>query len=136
MIGSRNWYLQILEIKREGKIMVIRNFEEIIAWQKAQNLAVEIYRDFGTLDDRGFRNQITRATISISNNIAEGFDRSSDADFKRFLSISKGSANEVKSMLHLAGRLGYITNEKRDAYFEKIIEIRKILSGLIKSLKK
>jgi len=65
--------------------MAIQRFEDIIAWQKAQDLAVEIYNVFQTSRDFGFRDQICRAVVSISNNIAEGFDRSSDADFKRFL---------------------------------------------------
>jgi len=65
--------------------MAIQRFEDIIAWQKAQDLAVEIYNVFQSSRDFGFRDQICRAVVSISNNIAEGFDRSSDADFKRFL---------------------------------------------------
>jgi len=65
--------------------MAIQRFEDIIAWQKAQDLAVEIYNVFQTSRDFGFRDQICRAVVSISNNIAEGFDRSFDADFKRFL---------------------------------------------------
>ncbi len=127
-IQEFNW--EILE----GGIMAIRDFEDIFAWQKAQKLAIKIYKDFGNIDDWGFKYQIIRATISISNNIAEGFDRNSDADFKRFLKIAKGSANEVKSMLHLADSLGYIMNDQKENYFESIIEIRKILSGLIKTL--
>ncbi|MDB5226793.1 MAG: ribosomal protein [Bacteroidota bacterium] len=65
--------------------MVFKSFEDIIAWQKAQDVAVEIYTVFGMDKDFSFRNQICSAVVSISNNIAEGFDRSSDADFSRFL---------------------------------------------------
>ncbi len=68
--------------------MKIKRFEDIIAWQKAQGLAVEIYvsiQDAKRLSDS--RNQVCRASVSISNNIAEGFDRSSLADFNRFLYI-------------------------------------------------
>ena len=67
--------------------MKILKFEDIIAWQKAQDLAINIYTVFGSLKDFGFKGQIYRAAISVSNNIAEGFDRSSDADFSRFLFI-------------------------------------------------
>lgn len=84
--------------------MAIQKFEDIIAWQKAQDLAIEIYYEFSNLRDYGFKDQICRAVVSISNNIAEGFDRSSDADFSRFLYISIGSCSEVKSMLYLAVR--------------------------------
>ena len=61
--------------------MGFKNFEEIIAWQKAQDLAVDIYKEFGTIKDYGFRDQICRAAVSISSNIAEGFDRSTDKEF-------------------------------------------------------
>jgi len=114
--------------------MVIRRFEDIIGWQKAQDLAVVIYGLFGGLRDYGFKDQICRAVVSVSNNIAEGFERDSDADFRKYLIIAKGSANEVKSMLYLAARLDYIQSAERELLSDQIDEIRKILSGLIKSL--
>jgi four helix bundle protein len=114
--------------------MAIQKFEEIIAWQKAQELAVEIYNEFGNSKDYGFKDQLTRAAVSISNNIAEGFDRSSDADFSRFLYIALASCSEVKSMLYLAEKLKYLTIKSRDLLIEKAIEISKIINGLIKSV--
>ncbi|MFI5139990.1 MAG: four helix bundle protein [Sphingobacteriales bacterium] len=92
--------------------MVIQKFEDIIAWQKAQDLAVDIFSEFGILQHWGFRNQICNAVVSISNNIAEGFDRSSDADFSRFLYIASGSASETKSM-YIAEKLKFINNNKK-----------------------
>lgn len=68
--------------------MKITKFEEIIAWQKGQDLAVDIYGLFSNLRDYGFKEQIQRASVSISNNITEGFDRMSDKEFVRFLNIS------------------------------------------------
>jgi len=115
--------------------MVIRRFEDIIGWQKAQDLAVMIYGLFGGLRDFGFKDQKCRSAVSISDNIAESFERDSDADFRRFLIIAKGSANEVKSMLYLAERLQYINSSELNPLMEQIDEIRKILSGLIRSLK-
>ena len=61
--------------------MKILKFEDIIAWQKSQNVTFDIYSTFKDLKDWDFRNQTCRANVSISNNIAEGFDRSSNADF-------------------------------------------------------
>jgi four helix bundle protein len=114
--------------------MAIQKFEDIIAWQKAQDFAVDIYNTFGISKDFGFKDQISRAAVSISNNIAEGFDRSSDADFGRFLFIAMGSCSEVKSMLYLAERLNYINKTLRDQFLEKITEISRIIFGLIKSI--
>jgi four helix bundle protein len=85
--------------------MTINRFEDIIAWQKAQDLAFLVYTHFGNLRDFSFKDQICRASVSISNNIAEGFERNSDKDFARFLYIAKGSTSETKSMLYLAKRL-------------------------------
>jgi len=116
--------------------MNIQKFEDIIAWQKAQNLAVEVYRLFGKQKDFGFRDQICRAVVSISNNIAEGFDRMSDAEFVRFLYIALGSCSEVKSMLYLAKELNYLTQDSFDTLLEASTEVAKIITGLIKSLKK
>ncbi|MDR3227116.1 MAG: four helix bundle protein [Prevotellaceae bacterium] len=116
--------------------MKIQKFEDIIAWQKAQNLAVDIYQHFDKIKDFGFKDQICRAAVSVSNNIAEGFDRNSDTDFLRFLYIAISSCSEVKSMLYLAERLNFINGEQKTLLLEKADEISKILRGLIKSLKK
>lgn len=114
--------------------MAIQKFEDIIAWQKAQDYAVDIYSLFKSSKDFGFRDQVGRAAVSISNNIAEGFDRSSNADFCRFLYIAIGSCSEVKSMIYLANRLNYITKKEQTTLLEKGDEISKIIRGLIKSM--
>lgn len=116
--------------------MWIKRFEDIIAWQKAQDLAVEVYSVFKNLKYFGFRDQITRASVSISNNIEEGFDRGIDADFIRFLNFARTSCNEVKSMAYLAYRLDYITKEVRDQFLERCEEESKIILGRINSLNK
>ena len=114
--------------------MAIKCFEEIIAWQKAQDFAVEIYRSFSHNKDWDFRNQICRAAVSISNNIAEGFDRSSNPDFRRFLFMALASCSEVKSMLYLAARLGYLSDQDAEKHIYSSTEISKIINGLIKSV--
>ena len=114
--------------------MQIVKFEDIVAWQKAQDLAVDIYSLFKDSRDFGFRDQICRASTSISNNIAEGFDRSSNADFKRFLFISLASCSEVKSMLYLGERLSYLDKDNAEQLRQNCVEISKIINGFIKSL--
>ena len=83
-------------------------FEDLRIWQEARQLVKQIYVDLEKVKDYGFRDQIQRAAISIMNNIAEGFERNSDADFARFLNIAKGSAGEVRSMFYSAEDLGYV----------------------------
>jgi four helix bundle protein len=114
--------------------MPIVKFEDLIAWKKSQDLALEIYGTFKDLKDWGFKDQICRAVISISNNIAEGFDRHSPREFKRFLYISTGSASEVKSMLYLAERLSFIDKNKANQLISDVNEVSKIIYGLIKSV--
>jgi four helix bundle protein len=116
--------------------MKLTRFEDIIAWQKSQDLAVAIYAEFRDSKDWGFRDQITQAVVSISNNIAEGFERGTDADFARFLFISKASCNEVKSMIYLAHRLHYLNPQKQENLIRQADEISRILHGLIQSIKK
>ncbi|WP_282041676.1 four helix bundle protein [Winogradskyella flava] len=92
--------------------MAVQKFEDLLVWQKSQDLAV-----------------------SISNNIAEGFDRNSNADFARFLYIALSSNSEVRSMIYISVRLNYIGKQEADELIERTNEISKMLHGLIKSIK-
>ena len=114
--------------------MKFDQFEDILAWQKSKELAQNIYTTFGDSIDFGFRDQILRASVSVMNNIAEGFERKSNTEFKHFLYISKGSCGEVRSMLTLASELQKIDEENYLKLFALSEEISKILSGLIKTL--
>ncbi|VXB24445.1 Four helix bundle protein [Flavobacterium sp. 9AF] len=116
--------------------MAVQKFEDLIVWQKSQDLAVEIYSIFRECKDFAFKDQITRATVSISNNIAEGFERSSNADFTRFLFFSLGSVSEVRSMLYLAIRLNFVSLEKSKSILDMTNQISKMLYGLINSMNK
>lgn len=115
--------------------MKIQKFEDIIAWQRAQDHAVLIYEQFKELRDYSFKNQICKAVVSVSNNIAEGFDRQSNKELSRFLYIALGSASEVKSMIYLAYRLKYIDEGQRKINLEKCSEISRLINGFIRSIK-
>ena len=116
--------------------MKVNKFEDILAWQKAKLLTLEIYKSFGHCRDFGFKDQIQRASVSIMNNIAEGFERKSDVEFSRFLFIAKASCGEVRSMIYLSFELNYISKEDSRKYYDLSIEISKLISGFIKTLKK
>jgi four helix bundle protein len=115
--------------------MKILKFEDLLVWQKSIEITVKIYNHFEKHPDFGYSNQIRRASISISNNIAEGFERSTNKDFNRFLYIAKGSCSEVKSMLFLGFKLGYFSDHEMKHLFSQLDEIGKMLFGLSKSLK-
>ena len=112
----------------------IKSFEELKVWQKSQDLAVVIYQQFAELKDFGFKDQIQRAAVSISNNIAEGFDRNTNKEFARFLYIAKASTAEVKSMLYLGERLNYLDATVSTQLREESDEVSKMIRGLIKSI--
>jgi len=112
----------------------IDKFEDIIAWQKAGVLTMEIFNMFRNNRDYSFKDQIQRAVISIMNNIAEGFERRTDKEFRNFLYIAKGSCGEVRSMLYVAIKLNYVSAEQFQRFYKLSTEISKMISGLIKTL--
>ena len=114
--------------------MKIEKFEDIVAWKKSVDFAIKIYKLFDDIKDYGFKNQIERAVVSISNNIAEGFERKTNNEFKMFLFISKGSCGEVRSMLHIAKELKMIDEKDFELLIKDSLEISKMISGLIKTL--
>jgi len=82
--------------------MQFTRFEDIIAWEKAKELTNNIYKIFKNNRNYSFKDQIQRATISIMNNISEGYEKMNNKEFRNFLSIAKGSVGEVRSMLYIA----------------------------------
>ena len=113
------------------------SFEEIKAWIKARELNSEIYviSNKGLFKtDYDLKSQIRRSCISISSNIAEGFERETTKEFIRFLFVAKGSAGEFRSQLYLAKDLNYIENDGFERLNVKVNEISKMISGLIKYL--
>lgn len=114
--------------------MKIEKFEDIISWQKGRELTLLRYEKLNDNKDYAFKNQILRASISIMNNIAEGFERKSNKELKQFLFIAKGSAGEVRSMLSIGVELKYFTNDEYIKYHDLSIYISKLLSNFIKTL--
>ncbi len=115
---------------------VLKDFEEMEVWQDAQNLAVDVYQDFAMCRDFSFVDQIKRAVVSVSNNIAEGAERTSSVEFARFLDISKGSSGEVRSMYRLAERLKFVDSEASVSRSEQCKSISRQLGGFAKHLRK
>ncbi|MEP6887262.1 MAG: four helix bundle protein [Nitrospirales bacterium] len=114
--------------------MKIERFEDIRAWQMAKDLAIAVYKTSETgpfAKDFALRDQIRRAAISVMSNVAEGFERSSDKEFQRFLFIAKGSAGEQRSQLFLATDLQYITVNEFENLKIQAEEVSKTLSAFI-----
>lgn len=112
----------------------VEAFEDLWIWQEARVLVRDIYSDFGNGTpagrDYGFRGQMQTAGISIMNNIAEGFERTSDADKARFFDIAKGSSGEVRSMYYVAEDISYVPSAVALQRREKAIKISKGIATL------
>lgn len=113
----------------------IKNFEDLGIWKMSRELVNLVYSDFRNSKDFGFRDQITRAGISIMNNISEGFCRSSDTELRQFLNISKGSAGEIKSMYYIAEDQQYVNHEIADDRRNKTQRLINSVSSFMKYLK-
>ena len=116
----------------------INSFEDIQAWQKARELTKEIYKvsNSGAFSkDYGLRDQIRRASVSIVSNIAEGFERNGSKEFRQFLSISKGSAGEVRAQLYVAFDLEYITKAEFEKLNLLVFDTSRMISGFINYLR-
>ncbi len=111
-----------------------KNFEELIIWQDARKLANLVHYTFGELKDYAFRDQIYRASVSVMNNIAEGFERYSRPDFRRFLQFSKASCSEVRSMTYLALDFKYIDEIKADEIMQQAIRTKAGIASFITTL--
>ena len=117
--------------------MKIKRFEDVESWKKARELNKAIYTltsegEFSK--DWGLKDQIQRASVSIMNNIAEGFDSSSKIEFCRFLSYSKRSCSEVQCIMYIALDLDYVGKGIFQDIYSQAKEIRKLISGFIRYL--
>lgn len=114
------------------------NFKELLVWQKSIDFVTEIYRITETFpkdETFGLKSQIRRASVSIPSNIAEGNSRRSKLDYLQFLRISRGSCAEVETQLIISRNLNFLKEENYLKLNQDIIEISKMLNGLINSLK-
>lgn len=111
-----------------------KDYTEIKSWQEALELYVEYRNMIGRSEilerEYDLRSQMTRASLSIMNNIAEGFGRQSNKEFARFLSIARGSCYEFESMVHALAKTEMLTEAEAEFFFEKTAGIRRNLAGL------
>lgn len=110
-------------------------FEDLEVWKRSARLSAEIYQGLGDLRDYGFRDQITRASLSIPGNIAEGFERDSRKDMARFLSIAKASCGELRSHIYIGIEIGYVPEQLGLAWVAETKELSAMLVGLMRSVK-
>ena len=117
--------------------MGIKSYQELTVWQKAMDLATEVYKLVKKLPKEelfSLSNQMRRAAVSIPSNIAEGQARNSTKEFQQFLAIAKGSKAEIETQLLLCVKVGYLTDTDTSEAMNLLQEVGKMLSVLTKSL--
>ncbi len=118
--------------------MAVRQYKDLIAWQKSMDLVEVVYRVtrcFPKEETYGLTNQLRRAAVSVPSNIAEGQGRGVGAEFSHHLRISNGSRQEVETQVMLAERLGFMQSADSQTVLALSEEIGRLLSGLCRSLK-
>lgn len=116
-----------------------RNFRNYKVWQDAVAYASKVYQvtsEMPWFEKKGLCDQLQRAVVSISSNIAEGSARPSDADFAHFLDTALGSAYEVETQLLIAKNVGYVSLECYNSLTNELDEIERQINGLIVSIRK
>jgi len=134
-VGSERWAKRFFPFK--GGKMKVKNYQELIAWQKAMDLVEDVYRASRTFPREeiyALTSQIRRAAVSVPSNIAEGQGRRTTLDFLRHLSIAYGSLREVETQILIAGRLRYLNSATIDQVMRRAGELGKLLNGLMNSL--
>ena len=122
-----------------GEIKKARNFRNYKVWQDAVDYASKVYKvtsEMPWFEKKGLCDQLQRAAVSISSNIAEGAARSSDADFAHFLDFALGSAFEVETQLLIAKNVGYLEESRYQEMITKLSSIERQLNALKSSVRK
>ncbi len=110
-------------------------FEDLVVWKRSARLCAEVYQAFSGSRDFGFKDQITRSSLSIASNIAEGYERDTDRDRVKFLGYAKGSCAELRTQIYIGIEIGYIDKLEGLAWAEETREISCMLYGLMKRLR-
>jgi four helix bundle protein len=113
----------------------MHNFEELETWKRSSRLAVDVLSLVESIKLYGLRDQMIRSCISIPSNIAEGADRDSNREFRRFLSFSKGSAGELRTQLYIGMKAGLFTEQRARPLIAEVKEISSMIEGLRKHLR-
>jgi four helix bundle protein len=117
--------------------VTVRHYRDLIAWQKAMDLVVQVYHCTEPFPQReifGLTNQMRRAAVSVPSNIAEGQGRATSKDFAHFLFIARGSLQELETQIIIAHRLSYLDEGTNGNLLNATAEVARIINGLINSL--
>ena len=107
--------------------------ERLDVWQRSCRLSVEVYKSFASCKDYGFKDQITRSSLSIASNIAEGIEKASSKEKMRYIEIAKGSGAELITQIYIGIEIGYIEKATGMSWVKGLKEILRMLASLKKN---
>ena len=110
------------------------SFEDLDVWKRSCRLCVKLYEVLRDCRDWGIKDQMLRASVSIPSNIAEGSERKSVNDFKRFINIALESAAELRTQIYISGQVGILSQGDADGLIEELKSISRMLQALHNSL--
>jgi four helix bundle protein len=113
----------------------VEKFEDLEVWQEGCRLSVILYKLLGESKEYALRDQMLRAVVSIPSNIAEGFDRSYNKEFIRFLYIAKASCAELRTQLYIVQRVGLLESKQTEELIDHTKKISAMLHNLIQTRK-
>lgn len=122
-----------------ARSLVVKGYRDLLVWQRAMDLVVEVYRLSDTLprDEKyGLVQQMRQAAVSVPSNVAEGHGRDHLGDYLHHLSIANGSLMEVETQVMIAGRMAYLSKETEDRALAQAAEVGRMLAGLVRALKR
>lgn len=124
-------------MRKKGDIMKVKDFRELDIWKLGKEIVLDTYqitRDLPEYERFNLREQMQRSAISIPSNIAEGFNRFQNKEFRRFLYIALGSCAELETQMEISGDLQYISKTTQDKIIDKINHESRMITNFIKRI--
>lgn len=109
-------------------------FENLEVWKRSVTLCTEVYKVMAQQRDFGFKDQITRSSLSVASNIAEGYERDFDKDRVKFLSYAKASCAELRTQIHIGININYIDKNQGEQWLEESRQLSKMIYALMKKI--
>ncbi|MDH4237373.1 MAG: four helix bundle protein [Nitrospira sp.] len=125
------------KVKGEAQAIKIRNFRELEVWKLGKKIVLDVYRvtkDFPKEEMYGLVAQMRRAAVSIPSNVAEGFNRKHNPEYRQLLYVALGSCAELETQIEVAHDLGFLSIGDRDEVLEQLDHESRMLGNLIKRL--
>jgi len=131
-----SWQFAVGRLQRAAEPRTRMPFEDLEVWKRATALSAALYKELAGVRDYGFRDQITRAGLSVPSNIAEGIEHESANERLRFLGYAKASCGELRTQVHIGIEIGYIGKDAGTRWIQETQELSAMLVGLMRSIER